>query len=160
MSKTIEDALMSCEDEQTEVEFLNIKVRDIELIVEYCTHHKFEKKEAGIEKPLKSKDPNVFIPDEWDRDFVQKLSIEEKVRLLIAVNELNVPALYDLLCASVCVFFKGKDIKSLKAELGMEHVEYTPEREEELKKEYPWVVEAAEKKIAEVQKVLEAKANN
>ena len=90
---------------------------------------------------------------------MKKLTIEDKVRLLIAVNRFGVQALFELLSASICAFFKGKDIEKLKEELGMHDVEYTPEKEEELKKEYPWIVEAAEKKIAEVQRILEEKAN-
>jgi hypothetical protein len=37
-------------------------------------------------------------------------------------------------------------------------VTYTPEDEEKLKQEYPWIMEQAEKKIAEIQAEIEKKA--
>ena len=46
--------------------------------------------------------------------------------------------------AVVASDFKGKDFEELKKEYGLYDVEYTPEDEEEIMKEYPWISEESE----------------
>ena len=43
MSKLIEDALLDNCDEEAEVDITDINCKDVQLIVDFCTHHKFEK---------------------------------------------------------------------------------------------------------------------
>ena len=75
----------------------------------------------------------------------------------MAANYFNIPALFELCCASIAAFFKGKDFDKIKGDFGLGDIVYTPEDEEALKKEYPWIMEQAEKKIAQIQSEIEKK---
>merc|ERR1712048_305724 len=89
----------------------------------------------------------------------EKLDLDGKCELLMAANQFHIPALFELCCASIAAFFKGKDFEKIKGDFGLQDVTYTPEDEEKLKQEYPWIMEQAEKKIAEIQAEIEKKAN-
>ena len=129
----------------------------MELVVDYCKHFNFAKTTSDIEKPLTSKDPKVFIKDDFERDFIEKLDLDSRCELLMAADYFNIPAIFELCCASIAAFFKGKAFDDIKGEFGMQDVIYTPEDEENLKAEYPWIQEQAEKKIAEIQANIEKK---
>lgn len=77
----------------------------------------------------------------------------------MAANYFDIPAIFELCCAKIASFFKGKDFEKIKGDFGLQDVTYTPEDEEKLKQEYPWIMEQAEKKIAEIQAEIEKKAN-
>ena len=63
------------------------------------------------------------------------------------MNFINCPALFELCCAVIAADFKGKDFEEIKKQYGLDDVEYTPEDEEEIMKEYPWIMEETEARI-------------
>ena len=63
----------------------------------------------------------------------------------MAANSFDIPALFDLCCVQIAAYYKGKNFEQVKGELGLEHITYTPEMEENLKVEFPWILEEAEK---------------
>jgi len=63
------------------------------------------------------------------------------------MNFINCPALFELCCAVIGAEFKGKDFEEIKKQYGLDDVEYTPEDEEEIMKEYPWIMEETEARI-------------
>jgi hypothetical protein len=158
MSRLVEEALLDSADEVATLTAADINEKELKLIITYCQHHKFEKTASEIEHPLPSKDPKVFIKDEFDREFIGNLDLDAKCELLMAANYFDIPALFELCCATIAAFFKGKDFEKIKADFGLQDVTYTPEDEEKLKQEYPWIMEQAEKKIAEIQAEIEKKA--
>ena len=158
MSKMIDEALMDNAEEVVELVSGEVALKEMQLIVEYCKHYDFKKTATDIEKPLKSKDPKVYIKDDWERDFIEKLDLDARCELLMAANYFNIPAIFELCCAAIAAFFKGKDFDKIKGDFGLQDVTYTPEDEEKLKAEYPWIQEQAEKKIAEIQAEMEKKA--
>ena len=158
MSKLIEESLMDNESETAELKTNDVKAEEMNLIIEYCKHYEFKKTATDIEKPLVSKDPKVFLKDDWEREFIDKLNLDAKCELLMAANYFIIPAIFELCCATIAAFFKGKDFDKIKGEFGLQDVTYTPEDEEKLKAEYPWIQEQAEKKIAEIQAEIEKKA--
>mgnify|MGYP002634225551 CR=1 FL=1 len=158
MSKLIDESLMDDESEVSEITVTEVKSLEVNLIIDYCKHFEFNKTASDIEKPLVSKDPKVFIKDEWEREFIDKLDLDAKCELLMAANYFNIPAIFELCCATIAAFFKGKDFDKIKGDFGLQDVTYTPEDEEKLKAEYPWIQEQAEKKIAEIQAEIEKKA--
>ena len=160
MSRLVEEALLDSADEVATLTAADINEKELKLIIAYCEHHKFEKTSSEIEHPLPSKDPKVFIKDEFDRDFIGQLDLDAKCELLMAANYFDIPALFELCCATIAAFFKGKDFEKIKADFGLQDVTYTPEDEEKLKQEYPWIMEQAEKKIAEIQAEIEKKATH
>lgn len=158
MSKMIDESLMDNDQEVVELSSNDVALKEMQLIVDYCKHFNFAKIASDIEKPLTSKDPKIFIKDDFERDFVEKLDLDSKCELLMAANYFNIPAIFELCCASIAAFFKGKDFDKIKGDFGLQDVTYTPEDEENLKAEYPWIQEQAEKKIAEIQAKIEEKA--
>ena len=108
MSKVIANAIESNEpEEDASLTLPEINEKEMKIIIEYCKHHKFEKVESDIEKPLKSKDPAKFIVDSYDRSLMNKLDLDGKSALLSAANAIDCTALFELCCASVAAFFKG-----------------------------------------------------
>jgi len=158
MSKMIDESLMDNDQEVVELSSNDVALKEMQLIVDYCKHFNFAKIASDIEKPLTSKDPKIFIKDDFERDFVEKLDLDSKCELLMAANYFNIPAIFELCCASIAAFFKGKDFDKIKGDFGLQDVTYTPEDEEKLKADYPWIQEQAEKKIAEIQAKIEEKA--
>jgi len=73
----------------------------------------------------------------------------------MAANYFNISAIFELCCAAIAALFKGEDFDKIKGDFGLQDVIYTPEDEENLKAEYPWIQEQAEKKIAEIQAEIE-----
>lgn len=160
MSKLIDESLMDNATEEAELTTTDVNAQEMNMIVDYCKHYEFKKIATDIEHPLPSKDPKVYIKDDWEREFIEKLDLDGKCELLMAANYFNIPAIFELCCASIAAFFKGKDFEKIKGDFGLQDVTYTPEDEEKLKAEYPWIMEQAEKKIAEIQAEIEKKAAN
>ena len=119
-------------------------------IIEYCEHYKFAKTATTIQHPLQSRDPNEFIEDPWEREFICRFSEEELIDMIQATNYLNIPALFELCCAKVAAEYKGKDFNEIKKKYGLDDVEFTPEDEEEILKQYPWITKETEEKIAKM----------
>ena len=69
--------------------------------------------------PLVSKDPNVYITDAWERNFITALNLDDTCELLQAANYFNIPAIFELCCASIAAFFKGKDFDKIKGDFGL-----------------------------------------
>ena len=86
MSKMVNEALMANTDEEFELDSETVNLKEMLLIQEYCEHHNFQKKETDIDAPLVSKDPKVFIKDEFDRDFISKLDLDATAELLMAAD--------------------------------------------------------------------------
>ena len=69
------------------------------------------------------------------------------IELLVAANYLNIPSIYELCCAVIAAEFKGKNFDEIKKQYGLEDLQYTPADEEEIKKQYPWIITETEEKI-------------
>ena len=119
-------------------------------IIEYCRHYEFKKLQTTIQHPLPSNDPAEFIEDEWERNFISQFSEEELIDMIQATNFMNIPALFELCCAKVAAEYKGKDFNEIKKKYGMDDVEFTAADEEEILKQYPWIVKETEEKIAKM----------
>ena len=119
MSKLIDEALMDNSVDNAEIVASEIHSNEMKLIITYCEKYKFEKTATDIEHPLPSKDPKVYIKDEWEREFASKLDLDATCELLMAANYFNIPAIFELCCAQVAAFFKGKDFDKIKGEFGL-----------------------------------------
>ena len=60
---------------------------------------------------------------------------------------MNIPALFELSCAMIASELKGKDFNEMKRRYGLDDVNYTPAEEEEILKQYPWILAETEEKI-------------
>lgn len=55
-----------------------------------------------------------FCKDTWESDFIKKFNQDAVIDLLMAVNYMNVPAIYELCCATIAAEFKGKSFDEIK----------------------------------------------
>ncbi len=119
MSKLIDESLLDNDSELVAIDCTDINERELKLIVDYCTHFEFKKTETHIEHPLPSKDPKEFILDDFERSFMEAIDLDAKCDLLMAANYFNIPAIFELCCASIAAFFKGKDFDDIKRDFGL-----------------------------------------
>lgn len=69
-----------------------------------------------------------------------------------AANFLNIPALFELCCAIIASEFKGKNFDDVKSKFKLDDVVYTPEDEEKMKAENPWLITETDEKIKKLTK--------
>ena len=119
MSKLIDESLLDNDSELVAIDCTDINERELKLIVDYCTHFEFKKTATDIELPLSSKDPKKFIKDDFERSFMEAIDLDAKCDLLMAANYFNIPAIFELCCASIAAFFKGKDFEKIKGDFGL-----------------------------------------
>merc|ERR1711985_9838 len=92
-------------------------------VIEYCKyHHKAEHERNG-----------------WDKDFV-KVDDETLFNLILAANYLDIKSLLDLTCKTVADEIRGKTPEEIRIRFNIKN-DFTPEEEEEVKRENAWCEE-------------------
>ena len=149
MSKLIMDLLDDGEEEALEedIPLAQVSTKYLELIIEYCQHYNFKKTKTDIIAPLVSKVPKEFIKDPWELQFIAKFSEDELIDLIQAANYMNIPTIFELSCAMIASELKGKDFNEMKRRYGLDEVDYMPAEEEEILKQYPWILAETQEKI-------------
>ena len=83
------------------------------------------------------------LPDDeknvWDKEFV-KVDDEMLFNLILAANYLDIKALLDLTCKTVADEIKGKTPEEIRIRFNIKN-DFTPEEEEEVKRENAWCEE-------------------
>jgi len=127
--------------DQDPTEDINVESIDsatLKSVVSYCEHHNYTNPEP-LRKPLPSNKLEDFL-DAWDNEFVTGFDDDGLLNVVNAANFLDIKPLVDICLAKIACMFKGKSIEDLRKEYQIEQ-EFTPELEEEIKKEYPWAFE-------------------
>ena len=122
----------------------------LQCIIEYCQIHNFQKAQTDLVHPLPSKIPSEFISDPRELQFIKRFSEDELIALLSATNFMHVPALFELCCAMIAAELKGKDFNQMKKKYGLDDVNFTPADEEEILRQFPWILAEAQEKIAKL----------
>jgi len=109
----------------------NVSSKILAKIVEYCKFH-VETKATSSDKPSKLDDDLKA----WDTEFV---NVEQSTlfELILAANYLNIKSLLDLTCEAVANQIKGKTPEEIRKLFGIKN-DFTPEEEEEVRKENHW----------------------
>lgn len=89
-----------------------------------------------IDKPLKSDDLSYCVGKEYII-FLDTMEMELLFEVIKAANFLEIESLLDLTCAKVATMLKGKSVEEIRETFGIEN-DFTPEEEEEIKKENAW----------------------
>ena len=98
-------------------------------VIEHCKyHHKAE------QESLPEDEKNV-----WDKDFV-KVDDETFFNLILAANYLDIKSLLDLTCKNVADQIRGKTPEQIRTHFNIKN-DFTPEEEEEVKRENAWCEE-------------------
>jgi S-phase kinase-associated protein 1 len=107
----------SCESDATatEIPVPSVLGDTLALVVEYMNHHKGVPGQLP-EKPLKSKNMNEIVTDQWDADFIDRIGVEKKslYDLILAANYLDIQPLLHLGCAKVASLIKGQPLERIR----------------------------------------------
>ncbi|XP_052196449.1 SKP1-like protein 1B [Diospyros lotus] len=110
----------------------NVTSKILAKVIEYCKKH--------VEAASKSEDR---APDEelkaWDADFV-KVDQPTLFDLILAANYLNIKSLLDLTCQTVADMIKSKTPEEIRKTFNINN-DFTPEEEEEVRRENQWAFE-------------------
>ncbi|CAM8974799.1 unnamed protein product [Rhodiola kirilowii] len=112
----------------------NVTSKILAMVIEYCKKHV---------EPVKSEGGAASGGDDdlkaWDAEFV-KVDQATLFDLILAANHLNIKSLLDLTCQTVADMIKGKTPEEIKKTFNIKK-EFTPEEEEELRRENTWAFE-------------------
>ncbi|GLT91972.1 hypothetical protein SLE2022_098320 [Rubroshorea leprosula] len=116
------------------IPLLNVTSKILSKVIEYCKKH--------VEAP-KSDDRATTVEDDelkaWDADFV-KVDQATLFDLILAANYLNIKSLLDLTCETVADMIKGRTPAEIRKTFSVSN-SFTPEEEEEVRRENQWAFE-------------------
>ncbi|KAJ3691260.1 hypothetical protein LUZ61_020424 [Rhynchospora tenuis] len=135
----------------------------LSMVIEYCEKH------VEAERAAAACSATITADEEWDKDFIQvdqdtlsrliedfgkvkkwelEMWEEEFVKvdqatlfdLILAANYLNIKGLLDLTCQTVADMIKGKTPEEIRKTFNIKN-DFTPEEEEEVRRENQWAFE-------------------
>ncbi|XP_010935123.1 SKP1-like protein 1 [Elaeis guineensis] len=118
----------------------NVTSKILSKVIEYCKKHVDA---AAASSKSTVDDTSSKIVDEelktWDADFV-KVDQATLFDLILAANYLNIKGLLDLTCQTVADMIKGKTPEEIRKTFNIKN-DFTPEEEEEVRRENQWAFE-------------------
>eukprot|EP00127_Corallochytrium_limacisporum_P001721 Clim_evm58s77 gene=Clim_evmTU58s77 len=136
-SVTIKNMLedLGTEDEATPVPLPNVSGTILDKVIQYCKHHKDDVTPAD-EDDVRNKNDDT---DPWDTEFC-RVDQGTLFELILAANYLDIKPMLDLTCKTVAQMIKGKKAEEIRKTFNIKN-DFTPEEEEEVKKENQWCEE-------------------
>ncbi|KAJ9165938.1 hypothetical protein P3X46_020749 [Hevea brasiliensis] len=111
----------------------NVTSKILSKVIEYCKKHvetsKSDDRPSSVDDELKA----------WDAEFV-KVDQATLFDLILAANYLNIKSLLDHTCQTVADKIKGKTPEEIRTTFNIRD-EFTPEEEEEVRRENQWAFE-------------------
>ncbi|KAI9112969.1 hypothetical protein K1719_016083 [Acacia pycnantha] len=110
----------------------NVNSATLAKVTEYCTKHADREatvEDGGAEEELRK----------WDAEFL-KVDSDMLLRIASAAHYLDIKSLYDLSCQAVADRIKGKTTEQIRQTFDLQN-DFTPEEEEEIRKENEWAFE-------------------
>ncbi|KAL6629351.1 hypothetical protein ACP70R_029116 [Stipagrostis hirtigluma subsp. patula] len=120
----------------------NVNSKILSKVIEYCNKHVHA---AAAAKPADDAAANASSASggedlkNWDADFV-KVDQATLFDLILAANYLNIKGLLDLTCQTVADMIKGKTPEEIRKTFNIKN-DFTPEEEEEIRRENQWAFE-------------------
>ncbi|KAL2181525.1 Skp1 family, dimerization domain-containing protein [Thermothelomyces heterothallicus CBS 202.75] len=103
-------------------------------VVEWCEHHRNDAvQSADDENDNRKKTTDI---DEWDQKFMQ-VDQEMLFEIILAANYLDIKALLDVGCKTVANMIKGKSPEEIRKTFNITN-DFTPEEEEQIRRENEW----------------------
>ncbi|KAI3847991.1 hypothetical protein MKX03_001103 [Papaver bracteatum] len=127
-SKTLELMIADNDNENIVVPLTTITGSILAKVIEYCNKH------AEVE----TRDEDKKI---WDVQFVNFGSTEIVFDMIQASNFLNIKGLLDLTTNAVADMIKGKTPDEIRRTFNIEDNSFTPEEEEDVRRENSWAFE-------------------
>ena len=135
MSGTLKNLIEDIGDIENEpIPLPNVKSETFAKVIEYCKFH-LSSEESHDGKPV--------MPEEevrqWDKHFVD-VDQDTLFDLILAANYLDIKGLLDLTCQTVAQQIKGKTPEEIRRQFNIKN-DFTPEEEEEVRRENQWAFE-------------------
>ncbi|KAJ3119936.1 hypothetical protein HK098_005000 [Nowakowskiella sp. JEL0407] len=130
-------------DEDSPIPLPNVTGNILQKIIDYCTHHKSDPPtpsdddRENFESSTRKRSDDI---DLWDSEFI-KVNNDELFEIILAANYLDIKALLDLGCKTVANMIKGKSPEAIREMFNIEN-DFTPEEEEQIKRENEWAADA------------------
>ncbi|XP_008806601.1 SKP1-like protein 1 [Phoenix dactylifera] len=118
----------------------NVTSKILSKVIEYCKRH--VDAAAASSKSTADDTSSKLADDElkaWDAEFV-KVDQATLFDLILAANYLNIKGLLDLTCQTVADMIKGKTPEEIRKTFNIKN-DFTPEEEEEVRRENQWAFE-------------------
>jgi len=138
MSTTVKNMLEDLEGmSQHPIPLPNVTGAVLGKVIEYCQYH-FEHHPVPASKDDEKIEKDKLL-GEWDQKFcaIDKPMLFE---LVLAANYLDIKDLLDVTCLSIASMLKGKSPEEIRKVFNIKN-DFTPEEEEQVKKENEWCEE-------------------
>jgi S-phase kinase-associated protein 1 len=136
MSETIKNLIEDAGVEQM-VPLPNVTGKIFAKVAEYCKYHTEHPTSVVTEEKEKRTGDDIIG---WDLDFTANVDQQTLFELILAANYLDIKDLLDLLCKTIAKQLVGKTPQQIKDLFGIK-VDFTPEEEEEVRRENDWCEE-------------------
>ncbi|AEC05673.1 SKP1-like 16 [Arabidopsis thaliana] len=131
-----------CADKAIPLE--NVTGNILALVIEYCKKHVLDDVDDSDDSTeATSENVNEEAKNElrtWDAEFMKEFDMETVMKLILAVNYLNVQDLLGLTCQTVADHMKDMSPEEVRELFNIEN-DYTPEEEDAIRKENAWAFE-------------------
>ncbi|OEL19895.1 SKP1-like protein 1B [Dichanthelium oligosanthes] len=127
----------------------NVNSKILSKVIEYCNKHVHAAAAAAAASKAGSDEAGAAAANStaasgedlknWDADFV-KVDQATLFDLILAANYLNIKGLLDLTCQTVADMIKGKTPEEIRKTFNIKN-DFTPEEEEEIRRENQWAFE-------------------
>ncbi|CAM0952714.1 unnamed protein product [Alopecurus aequalis] len=138
-SQTIKNMLL--EECEGVIPLPNVTAKILARVIEYCRKHVEARGgggKAGDAEDATSRAGEAELKT-FDQDFV-KVDQATLFDLILAANYLDIKGLLDLTCQTVADMIKGKTPEQIRETFNIKN-DFTPEEEEEVRKENSWAFE-------------------
>ena len=136
MSTTVKNLLDDMDGvENTPIPLPNASSKILPKVIDYCKYHL--EHDVTMTTSTEEKQTNDIIP--WDQEFC-KVDQETLFGLIMAANYLDIKALLDLTCKTFANMIHGKTPEEIRKLFNIEN-DFTPEEEEQARKENEWCEE-------------------
>ncbi|KAK4562240.1 hypothetical protein RGQ29_004915 [Quercus rubra] len=120
----------------------NVASQTLSRVIEYCKKHVEAASESEVATYYSYDKTSNNSLTAWDDEFVKDIKVDQNILfdLILAANFLNIKGLLDLTCKTVADMMTGKSLPEIRK---MFHIinDYTPEEEEQVRKENQWAFE-------------------
>ena len=136
MSETIKNLIEDIGSDGS-IPLPNVTSKILAKVVEYCKYH--HENPTLVSEDTKEGSEPVRTDDicEWDLEFC-KVDQPTLFELVLAANYLDIKELLDLTCKTIANMIKGKTPEEIRKTFNIKN-DFTPEEEEQIRKENEWV---------------------
>ncbi|UOH79783.1 hypothetical protein LQV05_000794 [Cryptococcus neoformans] len=117
----------------------NVSSSVLTKILEYCDHHKNDPLPTGDANDADDSRRKTSEIGDWDARWIQ-VDQEMLFEIILAANYLDIKPLLDVGCKTVANMIKGKTPEEIRKLFNITN-DFTPEEEEQIRKENEWAEE-------------------